>query len=134
MQAPPPSTGSATCLTRGLDAWTGSFGFLSFSPFLLSWDTLLLRYGSNGGRNRCFILIFIINLLLKVITTLKTTAHPVENIPFPTVTICGSGLHMDNVKKAVTNNFAKWREENERRRTGKDEIVEDMAVYMDRAA
>ena len=41
---------------------------------------------------------------------------------------------MDNVKKAVTNNFAKWREENERRRTGKDEIVEDMAVYMDRAA
>ena len=69
----------------------------------------------------------------KVVTTLKTSAHPIENVPFPTVTICGSGLHMDNVEKAVADKFAQWREENERNGTSKEEIEEDMATYMNEA-
>ena len=66
-----------------------------------------------------------------MITTLKTTAYPVENIPFPTVTICGAGLHMDNVEKAVAEDFAKWREENARNRIDRVEISEDMDKYME---
>ena len=69
----------------------------------------------------------------KVVTTLKTSAHPIENVPFPTVTICGSGLHMDNVEKAVGDNFAKWREENHRNETSEEEISKDMATYMNEA-
>ena len=66
-----------------------------------------------------------------MITTLKTTAYPVENIPFPTVTICGAGLHMDNVEKAVAEDFAKWREKNARNRIDREEISEDMDKYME---
>ena len=40
-----------------------------------------------------------------VITTLKSTAKPVTEIPFPTVTICGSGLYMKNVEIALEKNF-----------------------------
>ena len=68
-----------------------------------------------------------------MITTLKTSAHPIENVPFPTVTICGSGLHMDNVEKAVADNFAQWRDENGRNETSEEEISEDMAIYMNEA-
>ena len=64
---------------------------------------------------------------------MKTSAHPIENVPFPSVTICGSGLHMDNVEKAVADNFAKWREESERNGTSEEEISEDMATYMNEA-
>ena len=68
---------------------------------------------------------------IQVITTLQTTAFPVEKVPFPTVTICGSGLHMGNVEKAVADNFAKWRKEKGRNETSKTEVSRDMADYME---
>ena len=38
---------------------------------------------------------------------------------------------MDNVEKAVADDFAKWREEKGRNDTSKDEISADMADYME---
>ena len=31
-----------------------------------------------------------------MVTTLKNTAKPVTDLPFPAITICASGLHMDS--------------------------------------
>ena len=50
----------------------------------------------------------------QVVTTLKNTAKPVAEVPFPAVTICGIGNHMNNVEKKIQENFALWREENQR--------------------
>ena len=49
-----------------------------------------------------------------VITTLKNTAKPVTEIPFPTVTICGSGLYMENVEIALEKSFNHWRLSNKK--------------------
>ena len=63
-------------------------------------------------------------------TTLKQTAKPVTDLPFPAVTICASGLHMDNVEKKVAENFAKWREENNKKDNNKEAIEKDIKEYM----
>ena len=66
---------------------------------------------------------------MQVITTLKQTTFPISEVAFPAVTICGSGFHMDNVKTALEQNFAKWRGE-----MGKKDInlvAEDFAEYME---
>ena len=46
-----------------------------------------------------------------VITTLKTTAKPITDLDFPTVTICADGQHMGMVEKVVYNHFNKWKKE-----------------------
>ena len=63
-------------------------------------------------------------------TTLKQTAKPVTDLPFPAVTICASGLHMDNVEKKVAENFAKWREENNKNDNNEEAIEKDIKEYM----
>ena len=50
----------------------------------------------------------------QVVTTLKNTAKPVTDVPFPAVTICGSGIHMSNVENKIQEDFVKWRDENEK--------------------
>ena len=60
----------------------------------------------------------------QVVITLKNTAKPVNEIPFPAVTICSTGLHMDIVEKILGENFLNWRNDS----TGN--ITEDMAEYM----
>ena len=65
-----------------------------------------------------------------MVTTLKNTAKPVAGVPFPTVTICGSGLHMNNVEKQVKENFATWRKENNKVEKSKEAIEEDIREYM----
>ena len=45
----------------------------------------------------------------QVITTLKTTTKPVTDMEFPSVTICGNGLHMDLVEKVLYENFNNWK-------------------------
>ena len=40
---------------------------------------------------------------------MKDSAHPIENVPFPTVTICSPGLFEENVKVALEKNFNQWR-------------------------
>ena len=64
----------------------------------------------------------------QVITTLKDTVMPVTEVAFPAITICGGGNHMDNVERAVLDDFTKWRQDNERK--GIDNIGKDMANYM----
>ena len=54
----------------------------------------------------------------QVVTTLKNTAKPVAEVPFPAVTICGTGNHMSNVEKKIQENFVRWRKENQRNKTG----------------
>ena len=49
-----------------------------------------------------------------MVTTLKNTAKPVAEVPFPAVTICGTGNHMGNVEKKIQENFVQWRKENQR--------------------
>ena len=45
------------------------------------------------------------------------------------MTICGSGFHMSNVEKKVTEDFSNWREEAGRENLSR--ILEDMADYME---
>ena len=61
-------------------------------------------------------------------TTLKHTAKPVSEVPFPAVTICGSGFHMTNVEKQVAEDFSEWRRENHR--LGIDTVQADTEEYM----
>ena len=66
----------------------------------------------------------------QVVTTLKNTAKPVAEVPFPAVTICGTGNHMGNVEKKIQENFALWREENQRNKTGSSAMEKDVDDYM----
>ena len=66
----------------------------------------------------------------QVVTTLKNTAKPVTEVPFPTVTICGAGLHMTNVEKKIGENFVAWRRENARHEESMEDIEKDMEDYM----
>ena len=66
----------------------------------------------------------------QVVTTLKNTAKPVTEVPFPAVTICGSGFHMNNVEKQVTEDFAAWRRDNGKDEIDPDRIKEDIADFM----
>ena len=64
----------------------------------------------------------------QVVTNVKETGRPVAEVPFPTVTVCGMGLHMSNVEERLLEDFDLWRRTNKR---VKDEnIDEDMADYM----
>ena len=66
----------------------------------------------------------------QVVTTLKNTAKPVTEVPFPTVTICGAGLHMTNVEKKIGGNFVAWRRENARHEESMEGKEKDMEDYM----
>ena len=65
----------------------------------------------------------------QVITTLKTTARPVTELAFPTVTICAAGLHMENVKTVLESNFNNWRFKN-RKSWDVEDIDSLMAEFM----
>ena len=64
-----------------------------------------------------------------MITTLKTTARPVTDLAFPTVTICAAGLHMENVKTVLERNFNDWRFQN-RKSWDAEDIESSMAEFM----
>ena len=61
---------------------------------------------------------------------MKNTAKPVTEVPFPSVTICGSGFHMSNVEKQVVEDFSAWREENGKIDEDTDKIKADLIEYM----
>ena len=63
-----------------------------------------------------------------VVTNLRSSGRPVSQMDFPTVTICGSGLHMGNVEEALRENIIKWRQE--RGKTKVDTIEEDVSEFM----
>ena len=64
-----------------------------------------------------------------VVTNLRSTGKPVNQVDFPTVTICGSGLHMAGVEDALKEDFINWR--HEMGRTEVNNIEEDLAKYME---
>ena len=65
----------------------------------------------------------------QVVTTLKNTAKPVAEVPFPAVTICGTGNHMSNVEKKIQENFVQWRTENGKNKTG-SALLKNVEDYM----
>ena len=64
-----------------------------------------------------------------VVTNLMSTGRPVNQLEFPTVTICGSGLHMAGVEDALEEDFINWI--NELGRTDVNNIEKDLADYME---
>ena len=60
----------------------------------------------------------------QVLITLKNTAKPVNQIDFPMVTICSSGLHMDLVHDVLEESFKQWYNDSS------EHTQEDMARYM----
>ena len=40
---------------------------------------------------------------------MKNTTKLVADVPFPALTLCGSGLHMNNVEKKLVQDFRDWR-------------------------
>ena len=65
-----------------------------------------------------------------MVTTLKDTAKPVTEVPFPALTICASGLHMNNVEAKLTRDFKDWRVENNKNETTKEAISLDAEEFM----
>jgi hypothetical protein len=64
-----------------------------------------------------------------VITTLVNTAKPVTDLNFPTVTICGDGLYMENVQARLEGSFNAWRLKG-RKSWDASDIGDLMADYM----
>ena len=63
-------------------------------------------------------------------TTLKNTAKPITDLHFPAVTICASGLHMDNVQRKLAKNFVKWRADKKKNETDRETLENDIQEYM----
>ena len=45
---------------------------------------------------------------------MKDTTKLVTEVPFPALTLCSSGLHMNNVEKKLVQDFREWRAQNEK--------------------
>ena len=65
-----------------------------------------------------------------VITTLKNIAKPVDEIDFPAVTICGSGLYMENIEKTLEKKFNSWRLRN-KKSWDSDDLKDLLAEFME---
>ena len=64
-------------------------------------------------------------------TVLKNTAKLVEDVPFPALTFCGSGLHMNNVEKKLVEDFNIWRVNNNKNETSKTAIYKEVEEFME---
>ena len=65
-----------------------------------------------------------------MVTILKNTTKLVSDIPFPAVTICGSGVHMNNVEKKLIQDFKNWRAQEKRVETNWEGIYKDTEEFM----
>ena len=68
--------------------------------------------------------------LQQVVTVLKDTSKPVTDVAFPALSICGSGLHMNNVQKKLAKDFDVWRVEEMRNKTNMEAMKEDFEDFM----
>ena len=66
-----------------------------------------------------------------MITILKNTTKLVTDVPFPALTLCGSGVHMSIVEKKLVRDFKDWRAQNKKTRTDKEAIKNDLGEFMD---
>ena len=62
---------------------------------------------------------------------MKDTTKLVTDVPFPALTLCGSGLHMNNVEKKLIEDFRDWQREKMRNQTNKEAIEKDMREFME---
>ena len=65
-----------------------------------------------------------------MVTILKNTTKLVTEVPFPALTVCSSGLHMNNVEKKLIKDFENWRVEKNRSETKKEEVYKDTEEFM----
>ena len=65
-----------------------------------------------------------------MVTILKNTTKLVTEVPFPALTLCSSGLHMNNVEKKLIEDFENWRVEKNRSETKKEAIYRDTEEFM----
>ena len=61
---------------------------------------------------------------------MKDTAKPVTDLAFPAITICASGLHMDNVERKLKENFAIWRADHHKNDYSREALEKDINDYM----
>ena len=66
-----------------------------------------------------------------MVTVLKNTAKLVSEVPFPALTVCGSGVHMGNVERKLIEDFGDWRTKNKRSETSKEELKKDVGDFME---
>ena len=66
-----------------------------------------------------------------MITVLKNTTKLVTDVPFPALTLCGSGVHMNNVEKELVQDFSLWRVKNNRNETSRKAIYKDTENFME---
>ena len=62
-----------------------------------------------------------------VITTLKTTTKPVNEVDFPAITVCAAGKTMELVKKAIYNKFLLWKKS---QGLDEEEDAEDLKKFL----
>ena len=65
-----------------------------------------------------------------MVTILKNTAKLVTDVPFPALTLCGSGLHMSAVEKKLVEDFQTWRTLKNHNETTEEEVKNDMKNFM----
>ena len=61
---------------------------------------------------------------------MKNTDKLITEVPFPALTICSPGLHMNNVEQHLLKGFAIWRLQNKRNGTTKEAIQKDTEEFM----
>ena len=66
----------------------------------------------------------------QVVTILNNTTKLVEDVPFPALTLCGSGIHMSNVEKKLVQDIIEWRAEKKKDNTTKEALKEDLKEFM----
>ena len=71
------------------------------------------------------------SLIHQVVTVLKDTTKLVTEVPFPALTLCGSGLHMNNVEKKLVQDFRNWRTQYKKTNTSREAIEKDMKEFME---
>ena len=62
---------------------------------------------------------------------MKNTTKLVSDVPFPALTVCGSGLHMTNVEKKLVQDFRSWRSLHKKTMVDKEAIKKDMKKFME---
>lgn len=91
---------------------------------------IILKMRSVGHKGLSLVGIMIKITFPQVMTTLKDTSKPVADVPFPALTICGSGVHMNNVERKLILDFQEWRLQENRNGTTKDAIKKDTEEFM----
>ena len=66
-----------------------------------------------------------------MVTVLKNATKLVTDVPFPALTLCGSGVHMNNVEKKLVQDFRIWRTMHMKTNTSKEVIAKDMENFIE---